>query len=204
MKTYKLHLIRNGLTNGNLEGYYTGGMDEPLCPRGEAEIAEYRNMGIYPAADFVFSSPVSSCRRTAGLIYPEKNVIAINDLRDCCFGDFEGHTADGLKGRPEFKEWLTGGSDTKPPNGESGREFAERVTGAFIKVVDGLIKTGTVKSVLVTHGGVIMTLMAAFGLPEAPANEWMTQPGCGYTLSITPYVWMNLKKAEIMDEIAIM
>ncbi len=32
MKTYKLHLIRHGLTQGNLDGLYVGGgTDMPLC-----------------------------------------------------------------------------------------------------------------------------------------------------------------------------
>ena len=32
MKTFKLHLIRHGLTSGNLQGLYIGsGTDIPLC-----------------------------------------------------------------------------------------------------------------------------------------------------------------------------
>ena len=39
-KYYKLHLIRHGLTAGNLEGRYIGsGTDLPLCGQGRAELA---------------------------------------------------------------------------------------------------------------------------------------------------------------------
>ena len=41
MKTFKLHLIRHGLTAGNLEGRYVGGgTDLPLCDEGRAQLAE--------------------------------------------------------------------------------------------------------------------------------------------------------------------
>ena len=37
MKTFKLHLIRHGLTSGNLQGLYIGsGTDIPLCDEGRA------------------------------------------------------------------------------------------------------------------------------------------------------------------------
>ena len=41
MKTFKLHLIRHGLTAGNLDGRYIGGgTDLPLCDEGRAQLAE--------------------------------------------------------------------------------------------------------------------------------------------------------------------
>ena len=41
MKTFKLHLIRHGLTAGNLDGRYIGGgTDLPLCSEGRAQLAE--------------------------------------------------------------------------------------------------------------------------------------------------------------------
>ena len=39
MKYYKLHLIRHGLTQGNLDGRYIGsGTDLPLCEEGRAQL----------------------------------------------------------------------------------------------------------------------------------------------------------------------
>jgi alpha-ribazole phosphatase len=63
------------------------------------------------------------------------------------------------------------------------------------------MKTGTTKSAVITHGGVIMALLAAFGLPEAPMHEWLTPSGCGYTIRITPSVWMRGQKFEVIAEI---
>ena len=40
MKTFKLHLIRHGVTAGNLQGLYIGsGTDIPLCDEGRAPVS---------------------------------------------------------------------------------------------------------------------------------------------------------------------
>ena len=39
MKTFKLHLIRHGMTAGNLQGLYIGsGTDIPLCDEGREQL----------------------------------------------------------------------------------------------------------------------------------------------------------------------
>ena len=53
MKSYKIHLIRNGLTEGNLNGLYIGRTDEPLCPQGLAGLMDLKNNYGYPLADYV-------------------------------------------------------------------------------------------------------------------------------------------------------
>lgn len=58
MKTFKLHLIRHGMTAGNLQGLYIGsGTDLPLCDEGRAQLAELKERFVYPQVDTVFSSP---------------------------------------------------------------------------------------------------------------------------------------------------
>ena len=43
MKTFKLHLIRHGMTAGNLQGLYIGsGTDLPLCDEGRAQLADLK------------------------------------------------------------------------------------------------------------------------------------------------------------------
>ena len=57
MKTFKLHLIRHGLTSGNLQGLYIGsGTDIPLCDEGRAQLAELKERFEYPQVDTVFST----------------------------------------------------------------------------------------------------------------------------------------------------
>ena len=69
-----------------------------------------------------------------------------------------------------------------------------------LKIIDGLIKTETDRAAIVTHGGVMMALLTNFGLPQLPMHEWITPNGCGYTLRITPSLWMRGHKLEVVYE----
>ena len=71
MKTYKVHLIRHGLTQGNLDGRYVGARtDLPLCPEGVARLRRLQEDYDYPAADKLYVAPHLRCRQTAHLLYP--------------------------------------------------------------------------------------------------------------------------------------
>ena len=71
MKTFKLHLIRHGVTAGNLQGLYIGsGTDIPLCDEGRAQLAELKERFEYPQVDTVFSSPMLRAVETANILFP--------------------------------------------------------------------------------------------------------------------------------------
>lgn len=202
MKTYKLHLIRHALTQGNIDGLYIGHTDMPLCSDGIRQVMDMKEEFTYPETNFVFSSPLKRCIDTCKIIYPNIKPIVVEDLIEYDFGEFEGKNAAELhEKQPLFDKWLAGDPEVKPPFGESNEEFAKRVCDCFVKIVDGIIKTGTDNACIVTHGGVIMTILANCGLPEAAAHEWMTPSGCGYTLRITPQLWMAGRKLEVIEEL---
>ncbi len=201
MKSYYICFIRNGMTEANLDGRYIGHTDMPLCAEGLQQLEQLKTDAVYPEANTLFSSPLLRCTQTAQTLYPGQNPIIINDLIEYNFGEFEGKTAAELKNYPMFPGWLAGEPDIEPPFGESGKAFSSRICGCFSQIVQGLMKTGTAKAVIVTHGGVIMTLLSAFGLPEMPMHNWLTPSGCGYTVRITPSIWMRGNKFEIVAEI---
>ena len=202
MKTYKIHLIRHAMIEGSEDGKYIGQTDVPASEQGLAQIRSLmdENEG-YPYAEVVISSPLKRCIQTAKLIYPNKEPVIINELTEYDFGDFEGCTADELKDLDTFKQWIAGTSpDTPVPFGESQTQFNARICGCFEKIVDGIIKSGTGSTAVFTHGGIIMSLMSAFAVPECPAHEWLTPNGCGYTLRVDPTVWRMGKKLEAFAE----
>lgn len=201
MKTYTVYLIRHALTQGNLEGRYIGQTDEELCKEGIEQLEVMKRDYGYPAVDVVFTSGLKRCKQTAQILYPDKTPIEMRDFEECDFGEFEGHTAEELEPYEEFSKWLAGGEDARPLNGESNREFATRVCNCFNKTIDGLIKTGTQKAAIITHGGVIMSILAAFGLPEIPMTEWLCPSACGYTIRITPSLWSRVRKVEVINEV---
>ncbi len=201
MKTCKIHLIRHGLAEGGVEGQYIGHTDVPLTDEGRRQLERMKRDSEYPAVSAVLSSPLNRCLETARILYPDLSPLIFDTLIEYDFGEFEGMTADDLKSDPAFAEWLSGGPDAKAPFGESNAAFQKRVCRAFYDIVNGVLKAGADSVAIITHGGVIMTIMQMFAIPEAPMHEWLTPNGCGYTLNVIPSVWGNTSKAEAFAEI---
>lgn len=197
MKSYTIHLIRHGVTEGNLLGQYIGRTDSPLAPEGIARLQELKERGEYPTAQAYFSSPLKRCVQTLEVLYPGVKPIIINDFRECDFGDWEGKTAQELSDSPEFAAWVNSGETITPPNGENGGVFMQRVCAAFEKIVDSMMRSGTTSAVLVAHGGTLMSILSAYGLPRASFYDWMTENGCGYSMRVTPGLWMRSMVAEV-------
>ena len=71
-------------------------------------------------------------------------------------------------------------------------------------MVDAMMKTGNTEAVVVTHGGVIMTLLAVYGLPQAKPFDWMMDNGFGYSIRVNPMMWQRDKVVEVYQKIPIM
>lgn len=201
MKSYIIHFIRHGSIDDTLAGKYIGTTDAPLSDRGRMDLRKLDYEYKYPGTQVVFTSPLKRCTETAKILYPEQDPLVIDNLSECNFGEWEGKTADELKNDPDFEKWLAGDSSVKPPRGESNADFTRRVCKMFESIVEGLMKTGTTESVIVTHGGVIMTLLAVYGLPQAKPFEWTMDNGFGYSLRVTPVLWQRDKVCEVFQTI---
>ena len=64
--------------------------------------------------------------------------------------------------------------------------------------------SGDTSAVLVTHGGVIMTLLAAYGLPRAKMTDWMCENGEGYSIRIDPMLWSRGMAAEVYQKLPVL
>lgn len=201
MKSYYIQLIRNGLTAGNVGGRYIGHTDEELSTEGIEQIKQMKEDYKYPDVEAVFSSPLKRCTQTAKLIYPNCDPIIIDGFIEYNFGEFEGKSAEELESHPVFSDWLAGKKGVSPPFGESNEDFSQRIAQTMVKVIDGVIQSGITKTAIVTHGGVIIALLAMFGLPEASMHEWLTPGGCGYTIRVTPSLWSQGRKFEVFAQI---
>lgn len=199
MKSYTIYLLRHGLTKGNLNGQYIGHTDLPLASVGLEALRSYQKLAPYPKAQVYFSSPLKRCTETLKILYPKETPILIPGLIEYNFGEFEGKTAAELKTSEAFAQWLGGDANAAPPFGESNYDFTVRICDSFKKIVEGLMKTGTESALICTHGGVIMALLAAFGLPEAPMHQWAVDAGWGYVCRITPGIWMRSNKMEVIN-----
>lgn len=199
MKSYTVYLFRHGLTKGNLNAQYIGHTDLPLTSDSVSQLRSLKAQFHYPKVNAVFSSPLKRCKDSATIMFPNSSVIVIDQFIEYNFGEFEGLTADDLKDNEDFKNWLRGDMNARTPYGESNAEFVARVCEAFEKVIDGCIKTGTNDIAIVGHAGVLMTILSCYGLPEAPMAHWQMDAGYGYKLRITPSLWMQGRKLEVID-----
>lgn len=200
MKSYTVHLIRHGLTDENLQGRYIGHTDVLLSEDGKKQLAQLKEETVLPPVQALFTSPLKRCKETASILYPENKPIEIEGFIEYNFGFFENKTAEQLEDHPVFSRWLAGERGVEPPFGESNEAFGKRVCETFEKVAEGLMKTGTTEAAIVTHGGVIMAILATYGIPELPMHEWLTPNGCGFTVKINPSLWMRAKKFEVFSE----
>lgn len=201
MKSYIIHIIRHGAIDETLLGKYIGTTDVPLSDKGRLDLKKLDYEYRYPGTQVVFTSPLKRCTETCKILYPELNPLSITALSECNFGEWEGKTAEELKSDPDFEKWLAGDNSVKPPRGESNADFTRRICRMFESIVEGLMKTGTTESVIVTHGGVIMTLLAVYGLPQAKPFEWTMDNGFGYSLRVTPMLWQRDKVCEVFQTI---
>ena len=201
MKSYQIHMIRHGLTAENCKGAYIGSTDVPLSGEGIQKLKNYGAAFVYPGAAVLYTSPLQRCIQTCNILYPALQPRSVPGLAECDFGAWEGKTAEQLKGEDGFQTWLANSADFAPPGGESGAQFTKRICLAFESMVTNLMKTGETGAVVVTHGGVIMTLLSVYGLPHAKPYDWRMDNGFGYSLRRTPSLWMRDKGAEVYARI---
>ncbi len=214
MKSYVIHLIRHGAIDETLSGKYIGTTDPPLSDyigttdpplsdKGKLALKKLAFTHAYPQPPVVFSSPLRRCTQTCAVLFPERKPLVIANLSECNFGEWEGKTAEELKDSEDFQKWLAGDNSVKPPRGESNADFVRRVCKIFESIVEGLMKTGSTECAVVTHGGVIMTLLAVYGLPQAKPFEWAMENGCGYSVRVTPMLWQRGKVTEVFSRVPV-
>lgn len=197
MKNYYLYLIRHGLTQGNLDGKYIGQTDLALCPEGEKQIRDIEKQGVYPYVERVYSSPLKRCLETAQIIYPDAPLTKVDEIAEMDFGEFEGKRQSDLKDLPEYTEWLKGGPEACPPGGEKFGDFSLRCISGLDIIFRDMMKKDISHAAVVTHGGVITNLLAGFGLPKGRPADFLCEPGNGFEILLSTFLWQKGPTFEI-------
>lgn len=193
MKNYRLYLIRHGITQGNLDGIYQGsGTDASLCEAGRESLRALAAQYTYPVVRTLFSSPMARALETAELLFPAaENKIILEDLRESGFGEFEGRHLSELTRDEHFKKWMDPAQHYVPVGGEAAADFHKRCGGALMGMLEYMMKSGVDEAACVTHGGVIMSMLAQRGMPKRRPELWMADSGCGYLVQCSPEMWMR-------------
>lgn len=110
----------------------------------------------------LWSSPLQRCRKLAALLNPGLMVDA--RLMEMDFGIWEGRSWDDIP-RPELDAWAADVAGYAPPGGESPLALQRRA-------LDFVASLAVPEAVIVTHAGVIRTLLAHWqGLPPERWSE---------------------------------
>ena len=150
------------------------------------------------------TSPLSRAVETAEILFPDaQKKLVIQDLREMAFGIYEGREVKDLVKDPDFARWMDPSSGYTPPHAEDTADFHIRCREVLMHMFEFMMKTQTFEAACVTHGGVIMSMMAQKALPVHRPEEWMADPGCGYTLRTDASLWMRDGLMEAMQVLPI-
>lgn len=201
MKSYKIHLIRHGLAEGNEEGRFLGVTDAPLSKKGKEEIEYLSKAREYPRASVVYTSPLIRCSQTAEILYPDRLIVPVDSLREYNFGLFDGKTPEELKDNEAFIKWTEGKMKDTPPLGETNNDFTKRCIVAINEILLDMQKRKVYSAAAVTHSGVILRLMYLFDIEKRPPQEYFCKNGKGFTVMITPELWQRDGIFEVLSRI---
>lgn len=169
-----VYLIRHGMTVANEKHLYCGSTDLPLSETGISELCKLKYR--IPCSRYVTSGKKRT-EETLALLFGEVPHQVEPAFREVDFGLFEMQSYEELCHRPDYQAWLSGDNERNvPPGGESGEQMTRRVLHGFAQLRED--------TVVITHGGVIATIMAHI-FPEEHKNryQWQPRPGHGYALS---------------------
>lgn len=191
----KLYLIRHGETVYNREKRYQGQRDIPLSEEGRAALCP---APIQPPV--VYTSPLSRAMETARILFPKAELIAVEGLREMCFGIFEGRNYQEMEKDPEYLEWVGSDCSGQIPQGENKHDFCARTLEALEPLVCKALEENQEMLVIVAHGGTQMAVMETLAVPRKPYHDWCGKNGCGWVLDVSCESWAR-KELPVLEEI---
>lgn len=194
----KIYLIRHGATKGNRERRYVGITDESIL-QDEREKLQRKEM---PPVARVYASPRKRCVETAEALYPQKQIVIVEEFAECDFGTFEYHNYEELNGMPEYQEFINSMGKSGFPEGENREDFQTRCLGGFFDVMQ---REGQAKEdiAVIVHGGTIMALLDSCSRPHRDYYDWQVENGSGYAADVVwekeSAVWYleNIEKLDL-------
>lgn len=150
----ELHIVRHGQDEKNKLG---GWSDNHLIDEGINQINNLKDE-IDDNYDLFISSDLTRCVETSNIINEmlHMNIIYDSNYREVNNGDLKNLTLEEFNNKYPGLYLSSLDMDEKYPNGESPNDFYNRVSKAFIDLVEN--NRGK-KILLVTHGGVITVLL---------------------------------------------
>ena len=161
MKRY-IFLLRHGETEYGKEKRYLGHTDCKLSKDGKnqakylARIFEKHRMVI----DSIFSSDLIRCKNTINIVFPEREVTFLGQLREINMGEWDGLTFHEVKNKyvEDYKNRGENIAEFTPENGESFNQCQKRAVTVFNEIINST--RGNI--VICSHAGFIRALLCSF------------------------------------------
>ena len=142
-------------------GICYGSLDVPLSEEGLQHARAIAEELAAEAFAAIYTSPLQRCAVTARMVAEGREcpLETLDSLRELDFGCFEGRTFDDLaRDCPDvYRRWMEAPTEVKFPGGESYAALRTRVMSAVREL---RVRHAGQSIALVTHGGVIRTLVA--------------------------------------------
>jgi probable phosphoglycerate mutase len=160
-------IVRHGETDWNVAGRLQGWRDSPLTPAGRAQAQALAGRLAGEPIDALVASDLGRTRATAAPIAAALGLPVAPEpgLRERCYGILEGMTWAEIEHAHAsvYGRLIARDQDYPVPEGESGVQFRDRVSGAFERLA---AEHGDRRVAVVTHGGVLgIVYRRAHGIP---------------------------------------
>ena len=110
MKSYYIHFFRNGETVADGNKQYIGVTDVELSTKGINALKNLKEKFDYLDPALIFSSPLKRCVDTTRELFPNKKIVALPELREYNFGEFEGKTPEELIDDMRYNDFIRHGA----------------------------------------------------------------------------------------------
>ena len=169
-------LVRHGKTEYNERRQYCGALDPDLSDLGRQEL-ERSAIRAYleeHTPDMVFCSPMRRTLQTAAILLDDRDVplVAVPELREIDFGDFEGRSYEEMKDDPAYTAWLDTNCEGPIPGGDFPESFRDDVEVCFESLMETCRTERVERALIVSHGGVLGTILERFAEPEKHWYEY--------------------------------
>ena len=149
------YFLRHGETEWNRQHIYMGSKDIPLNQTGEDQAKDAADILKNEDIRYIVTSPLIRAKRTAEIVNQtlKVEISVINELAECCWGEFEGKAGDD---GTILRQWIEGNSHK---GAEHVKDFVKRVV---FGVSTALQLPGP--TLIVAHGGVYGVVQRVLGL----------------------------------------
>jgi len=183
-----IHLIRHGSTSAIEANQYCGKTDIDISPKGHRGLLAYKDEGLYPHADYFFTSRLTRTKTSLGVIFGDVSSKEIKEFDEQDLGALELKPYKEVKANPLYFTWINDKTgDVKcPGGGESLNDFKLRVKLGIYKLIEEIksIRSdkSSVKVAVITHGSVIAIIMNSIFHYKNAYKGWQPKPARGYVI----------------------